>query len=577
MLRRLAQIGIVERAQGAALQGLLKPGQELVTREGDVWRWDGFVSAAEAPTPAARRLAERNRMADLAHDAALARATADTARQALAEATARVRQAAEAERVALEAARAGQRDLEQKRSVLAVREKSFSESAARRFALSEARIAAEAGRAELTLRRDGALAELAELAEQSDLQEALQQAQLVANAERASAAEARAMVQTLIREGTERARRRQAISDEVKSWEERRHRAAGQMAEVQRRLADVTAEQAQLAEAPALFLEKRRLLLDAISAAEGERALASDRLAVAEVALGDIERGLRAASGVLGEAREQKLRSDLRLEAAVSQRGEILNMIRDALDMTPADLAKKLAAETSVEAEEGETAERQLERLKQDRERLGAVNLQADDELREVEARRDELAAERNDLDSAIRRLRAGIGSLNREGRERLLAAFSTVQGHFEKLFVSLFGGGTAQLELIESDDPLEAGLEIIARPPGKKPTVLTLLSGGEQALTAIALIFAVFLTNPSPICVLDEVDAPLDDANVERYCALLTDMAQATDTRFIVITHNPLTMSRMDRLFGVTMAERGVSRLVSVDLQTAEQFLEAS
>ena len=173
--------------------------------------------------------------------------------------------------------------------------------------------------------------------------------------------------------------------------------------------------------------------------------------------------------------------------------------------------------------------------------------------------------------------MRAGIGSLNREGRERLLAAFSTVQGHFEKLFVSLFGGGTAQLELIESDDPLEAGLEIIARPPGKKPTVLTLLSGGEQALTAIALIFAVFLTNPSPICVLDEVDAPLDDANVERYCALLTEMAQATDTRFIVITHNPLTMSRMDRLFGVTMAERGVSQLVSVDLQTAEQFLEAS
>jgi chromosome segregation protein len=516
-------------------------------------------------------------MADLAHDAALARTAADAARHALAEATARVRQAAEAERVALETARAGQRDLEQKRSVLAVREKSFSESAARRFALSEARSAAEAGRAELTLRRDGALAELADLAEQSDLQEALQQAQLVANAERASAAEARAMVQTLIREGTERARRRQAISDEVKSWEERRHRAAGQMAEVQRRLADVTAEQAQLAEAPALFLEKRRLLLDAISAAERERALASDRLAVAEVALGDIERGLRAASGVLSEAREQKLRSDLRLEAAVSQRGEILNMIRDALDMTPADLAKKLAAETSVEAEEGETAERQLERLKQDRERLGAVNLQADDELREVEARRDELAAERNDLDSAIRRLRAGIGSLNREGRERLLAAFSTVQGHFEKLFVSLFGGGTAQLELIESDDPLEAGLEIIARPPGKKPTVLTLLSGGEQALTAIALIFAVFLTNPSPICVLDEVDAPLDDANVERYCALLTDMAQATDTRFIVITHNPLTMSRMDRLFGVTMAERGVSQLVSVDLQTAEQFLEAS
>ena len=186
------------------------------------------------------------------------------------------------------------------------------------------------------------------------------------------------------------------------------------------------------------------------------------------------------------------------------------------------------------------------------------MNLRAEEELQELEAKHGGLAAERDDLVEAIKRLRQAIGSLNREGRERLLNAFGTVNEHFKRLFTTLFGGGTAELTLVDSDDPLEAGLEILARPPGKKPQSMSLLSGGEQALTATALIFAVFLTNPSPICVLDEVDAPLDDANVERYCDLLDEMARQTETRFVVITHNPITMARMNRLFGVTMAERG-------------------
>ena len=173
--------------------------------------------------------------------------------------------------------------------------------------------------------------------------------------------------------------------------------------------------------------------------------------------------------------------------------------------------------------------------------------------------------------------MRTGISNLNREGRARLNEAFEKVNNHFRDLFTTLFGGGTAELTFVESDDPLQAGLEIIAKPPGKKPQTMTLLSGGEQALTAMSLIFAVFLTNPAPICVLDEVDAPLDDANVERFCNLLESMRQRTDTRFVVITHNPITMARMDRLFGVTMPERGVSQLVSVDLRMAETFLEAS
>ncbi len=205
------------------------------------------------------------------------------------------------------------------------------------------------------------------------------------------------------------------------------------------------------------------------------------------------------------------------------------------------------------------------------------MNLLAEQELREVEAQHDKLIADRDDLVEAIRRLRQGIHSLNHEARERLLASFATVNEHFKKLFAELFGGGNAELQLIESEDPLEAGLEIMAKPPGKKPVTLSLLSGGEQALTALALIFAVFLTNPAPICVLDEVDAPLDDYNVERFCDLLDEMTRATDTRFIIITHNPITMARMNRLYGVTMAERGVSQLVSVDLEGAVKLREAS
>ena len=219
--------------------------------------------------------------------------------------------------------------------------------------------------------------------------------------------------------------------------------------------------------------------------------------------------------------------------------------------------------------------EENLEKLRRDRERLGAVNLRAEEELREVEAQHTTLTTERDDLVEAIKRLRQGIQSLNREARERLLTSFEIVNSHFKRLFTELFGGGEAALHLIESDDPLEAGLEIIAKPPGKKPQTLSLLSGGEQALTALALIFAVFLTNPSPICVLDEVDAPLDDHNVERFCNLLHEMTASTETRFIIITHNPITMARMNRLFGVTMAERGVSQLVSVALDDAVKILD--
>jgi chromosome segregation protein len=276
----------------------------------------------------------------------------------------------------------------------------------------------------------------------------------------------------------------------------------------------------------------------------------------------------------LSTAREARARSEAMVEAGRARVGEVEKVIQETLEVPPSALPELAGLTPGQDLPNIKVIEERLQNLKRERERLGAVNLRADEELQEADQRRTDLIAEREDLEAAIRKLRRGIQQLNSEGRERLLASFETVNAHFQRLFSTLFGGGEAELQLIESDDPLEAGLEILAKPPGKKPQVLTLLSGGEQALTASALIFAVFLTNPSPICVLDEIDAPLDDHNVERLCALLDEMVNSTETRFIIITHNPITMARMDRLYGVTMAERGISQLVSVDLQAAEKLV---
>lgn len=239
--------------------------------------------------------------------------------------------------------------------------------------------------------------------------------------------------------------------------------------------------------------------------------------------------------------------------------------------MEPEALGRKLVEDAVGVPADPSGMEAHLFALERDRDAIGAVNLRADEEAQEYALRLDAMRTERADLTGAIGRLREGIEELNAEGRERLLGAFEIINGHFQTLFQALFGGGQAELRLVESDDPLEAGLEIFACPPGKRMATMSLMSGGEQALTAAALIFGVFLANPAPICVLDEVDAPLDDANVDRFCNMLNEMRQRTETRFVAITHNPVTMARMDRLFGVTMPERGVSQLVSVDLRQAE------
>ena len=287
---------------------------------------------------------------------------------------------------------------------------------------------------------------------------------------------------------------------------------------------------------------------------------------------------MRAVQAEVSSAREANARIETRLENARQRRQEAARHIRETFEVAPEGCLALAALPDRPTLPPLADVERQLTRLKADRERLGGVNLQADEDLVEVSKQLESLKAERDDLEQGIAKLRSAIQQINKEGKARLDEAFTIVNGHFERLFTHLFGGGEARLEMIESpEDPLEGGLEIIAKPPGKKPATLSLLSGGEQTLTALSLIFAVFLTNPSPICVLDEVDAPLDDANVDRFCRLMEQMAGETATRFLVITHHPMTMARMNRLFGVTMAEKGVSQLVSVDLETAQSFREAS
>ena len=326
---------------------------------------------------------------------------------------------------------------------------------------------------------------------------------------------------------------------------------------------------------PEEIAQRRGQLIETKGFAETERQFAADRLAEADNELKEIEASLRKAQNDLSNIRETKGRTEATKELAESRLQELADESQEKFQCKPEQIIEKLEIKDDLDSMQSnmERTETKLDRLKQQRETMGAVNLRADLETKEIDDELDIMSTEKNELDAAIKKMRESIEELNKEGRTRLLKAFDTVNNHFKEVFVKLFNGGKAHLELIDAEDPLEAGLEMMVSPPGKKLQSMSLLSGGEQALTAMSLIFAIFLTNPSPICVLDEVDAPLDDANVERFCNLLDSISEKTQTKFMIITHHALTMSRMDRLFGITMAERGVSQIVSVDLKRAEEI----
>ncbi len=575
--RNLRQIGIAaSAAEAQRLMPSLKPGQRLVTKDGALFRWDGHITSADAPGSAALRLAQKNRLAELESEVEEARFALEAAEEQLSASAEDIRLADTSLNEARERSRLAARQLTEARDALSMAERASGDLLRRRDVVAEALNQIGSQIEEIAVQEENARIELEDAADLSSLDERLRDSQLEVATDRSLLAEARARHEGLNREAEARQRRINAIAQERSTWAARVASAADHISTLREREEEARDELAELDIAPEEFDEKRRNLLNELQKMEEARRAAADRLVEAENLQREADKSAATALSELAEAREKRGRAEERLVSAREKRQESEHRIRETLNVEPhmAFRLTGLAAEAALP--EVRDVERDLDRLKIERERLGAVNLRADEEQAELSAKLAALIKERDDIIDAVRKLRAGIQNLNREGRERLVAAFDVVNTQFQRLFTHLFGGGTAELQLIESDDPLEAGLEILARPPGKKPQTMTLLSGGEQALTAMALIFAVFLTNPAPICVLDEVDAPLDDHNVERYCNLMDEMVASTQTRFVIITHNPITMARMNRLFGVTMAEQGVSQLVSVDLQMAEKLAEA-
>jgi chromosome segregation protein len=570
--RRLSMTGVVFPDQGAKLQNQLQPGQRLVTARGDLWRWDGYAASADAPSPAALRLAQRNRLKELEADHQTARELRAVRFTDYAAAKAASETARAASRAAEEGLSGSEREL-----IAAQDEAARAARAAAERASQLANLEAEIRRLEQTAEaadesRRQADSALAALGDGVALSQSVADARNNSAEARTASSEARAALESLKREGEARTRRLAAIAEDAARWNGRRSAAARQIAELTRRHEELGLELAAAEAVPASMADKRNALLDAIALAETARNQASDARTLAETALAEADKHAKAADQALAAAREARAAAQAHAEGASARIEELRTRIRDELEAAPEELHRRAEIEDGQELPPLDQAEKRVERLKQEREQLGGVNLRAEEEAAEQETRLATLAADRDDLNGAIERLRRGIQSLNKEGRERLLASFEQVNKNFQELFTKLFEGGEAKLTFTESEDPLEAGLEIFARPPGKRLQSLALLSGGEQALTAMALIFAVFLVNPAPVCVLDEVDAPLDDANVERFCKMLDQMTALSGTRFLVITHHALTMSRMNRLFGVTMAERGVSQLVSVTLAEAEK-----
>jgi chromosome segregation protein len=574
---RLSQIGVVDEGQGEALRPSLAQGQRLVTKPGGLWRWDGFTSVAGASTAAAMRLEQRNRLESLSDDAAKAQTELEDGSNALQAATDQTRAALEHRDGARVAATQANTALAETRDAQTEAIRGAAARAERAAALVETQASLQREATDVAQRRDVAVAALAKLPDADGLRTQVQDAREQLSALRGAHREAQAVHQQVAAQAEIRAKRLAEIGPERASWSEQAASATRHLVELSSRLASTQSELKILEARPAEITEMRQSLVSRTEQAEAERTMAADNLAQAETALAAQDRLAKQANQAQAMAREEMVRAESRGTQAGVRRQDLAERIAERLESHPDGLEALANLKENEAVPESGEIEARLEKLKRERDTMGPVNLRAEVEADELAEQLAALATEREDLEGAIHRLRQGISSLNREGRQRMRAAFETVDGHFQKLFVRLFEGGEAHLAMVESDDPLEAGLEIMATLPGKRQQTLSLLSGGEQALTAIALRFAVFMTNPAPICVMDEVDAPLDDTNVERFCGLVDEIAHIGQTRFLVITHHSTTMARMDRLYGVTMSERGVSQLVSVDLDRAENMREAS
>lgn len=571
--RILSQVGLVETAaMGEEKATHLLPGQILVTKDGEFWRWDGLTAQSDAPNTAAIRLQQKNRLNELKQDINKAQQRVDNEKEVITTIEAKIADVVETIKGNRTTLQTLETEVREARSKLGSLEKELSQLSLDRTSLETSleriddNITQARGQLDgvlKTIKGNGSLDDLR--LEHTGLNEQLHK-------ERGRLSSLRNELNDIVRQSDRREERQKQITREKDDLTRRIERATQREQELSTRIETLNNELNQIKQSPEGKDERKSELMNHIEAAEKERNIAAEALAVQENQIRDVETNLRIEENALADMREKRALTLGNLQNLERQAEEIQQAVFDSFEIQPDHLNERLELgldETNMPSLND--TENKLSRLHLERENMGPVNLRAEIEAEEIETEMEKLGKEQYELISAINKLRHAIGRLNGEARERLMTAFGEVDAHFRTLFEQLFGGGKAYLQLTESDDPLDAGLEIFAQPPGKKLQNLTLLSGGEQTLTSIALVFAMFLTNPSPICVLDEIDAALDDANVDRVCNLLDKMAAKGDTRFLVISHHRMSIARMDRLYGVTMAERGISQLVSVDLSQGD------
>ncbi|MGQ0527527.1 MAG: chromosome segregation protein SMC [Alphaproteobacteria bacterium] len=580
MKAALSQIGLVQsEAVGHTNKDTLKPGQSLVSRDGFYWRWDGLAIKPDATDRNTQHLQYKNQLAELEkmkseieNDVSERQVALQKVQTAHQENETRLKELSEK-------ARANEERLKRDRTqLLTTQEK-------------RVRIESELTRLNDTIKM--AEEDLHTLQEQVHTdRERLETYESAAHAKkeqdilslRQTLLEARETHQGAVRafdlyeqQQNTRNARLHAIADERINMQNRMIRSRERIRQLEERQTALSAKIKELKNQPQNFEADKQKFFSEIALLEQQRTADADVLAACENDVNETGKLLKQAEGVMGQSREERAHAQALSQALEEQRTTMQNHIVEQFGMQPEILPEQTKIEVESTPEAAEELRHKKERYTRERDNIGPVNLRADDEAQEMEKEVTAMLNERNDLMEAIAELRRGIDTINREARDRLLTAFEHVNAHFKTLFGRLFAGGQAHLALIDTEDPLEAGLEIFAQPPGKTLQSLSLLSGGEQTLASIALIFSMFLTNPSPICVLDEIDAPLDDANVDKVCDLLDEISERRETKFMIITHHRLTMARMDRLYGVTMAEKGVSQLVSVDLQQSFSFLEAA
>ena len=380
--------------------------------------------------------------------------------------------------------------------------------------------------------------------------------------------------QNIKKDSIKRSQRIKTIETEIESWKNLTINSEKMVNELEERKIKFNDKLEEFESQPQSQAEKKGKISENLRISEQEKSANELKISDLDEKISELRKKMNFTKESSIEIRERKASSGATVEGLNKRRQDLLDRVQDELSLNESELLNYSNLEKEDEFPDALTQEELLDEKKRQRDKLGSVNLRADEETSKYEDEIKKMEKDRQDLVSAIIKLKESINELNQKGRERLLNAFEKVNRKFNEVYTKLFNGGNAKLELVDSDDPLDAGLEMLVSPPGKRLQSITLLSGGEQALTALSLIFAVFLTNPSPICVLDEVDAPLDDANVTRFCNLLDELTKITSTRFIIVTHHALTMSKMDRLYGVTMPEKGISQLVAVDLQKAESMV---